>query len=191
MTRSIHICVDCLFIERCETMFKKGEYMIYSFHGVCFVDDIEEKIIDKIKQTYYILQPFNQPNSTIMTPIDNTKVKMRSIMTPEESEKILQGFANQDVPRIADNKPRDQHYIKLAKEGEPQDMVDIINALVIEEQERIADKKKLSATDMKHLEKAKQLLYPELAVSLGVEVEDIDKRVEQIFEAADLIELDI
>lgn len=162
-------------------MFKQGDYIMYSNHGACLVDEIRERIIDKEKKMYYILHPLNENNSKIMTPINNSKVRMRAIMTPKDAEIILSTIANSKVTQILDKKQREQAYTKILKEGNPNELVEIINALVIEENEKISEGKKASDTDRKYLVRAEKLLYSELSVTLNIKFELIKERVACMF----------
>lgn len=162
-------------------MFEQGNYIMYSNYGACLVGEVIEKMIDKEKKMYYILKPINDTRSKIMTPIDNTKVKMRAIMTPEEAANVFALIPNHDATRILDKKMREQVYSKILKEGDPNELVEIINALIIEENEKTVEGKNISATDRKYLERAEKLLYSELSVSLNVKVEQIKEKVAGMF----------
>lgn len=164
-------------------MFKQGDYVNYSCRGVCLIDEIKEKTIDNKKNMYYIMHPINIKNSIIMTPVDNEKTKMRLILKKEKAENIIETFLeNSDLPRITDKKTRERVYTKMLKEGNPSELVEIINVLNEEENEKRAEGRKNSATDEKYLEKAKELLFAELSVSLGIEIEQIKQRVETILQ---------
>ncbi|MDD3174072.1 MAG: CarD family transcriptional regulator [Herbinix sp.] len=164
-------------------MFKQGDYIIYSCRGVCLIDEIKEKTIDNKKNMYYIMHPINIKNSIIMTPVDNDKVKMRLIMKQEKAEDIIVTLLdNINIPRISDKKIRERVYSRILKEGNPNELVEIINVLIEEENEKRIEGRKQSATDEKYLEKAKELLFTELSVSLGVEIEQIKQRVEAILD---------
>lgn len=165
-------------------MFKQGDYINYSCRGVCLIDEIQEKTIDNKKNLYYIMHPVNMKNSVIMIPVDNDKVKMRLIMKKEKAEDIIDTLLDDhsDLPRITDKKMRERVYTKMLKEGNPSELVEIINVLNEEENEKRAEGRKNSATDVKYLEKAKELLFTELSVSLGIEMEQIKQRVEIILQ---------
>lgn len=162
-------------------MFKQGDYVNYSCRGVCLIDEIKEKTIDDKKDMYYIMHPINIKNSIIMSPVDNEKVKMRLVIKKDKAEDIIDTlFDNSDLPRITDKKTRERVYTKMLKEGNPSELVEMINVLNEEENEKRAEGRKNSATDERYLEKAKELLFTELSVSLGIEIEQIKQRVETI-----------
>ncbi len=162
-------------------MFKQGDYVNYSCRGVCLIDEIKEKTIDNKKNMYYIMHPINVKNSVIMTPVNNEKIKMRLIMKKKNAEDIMDTLlVNSNSPRITDKKMRERVYTKMLKEGNPNELVEIINVLNEEENEKRSEGRKNSATDEKYLQKAKELLFSELSVSLGIEIDQIKQRVETI-----------
>jgi CarD family transcriptional regulator len=163
-------------------MFNPGDYLMYSVYGPCIVDEITEKTTGTEKKMYYILHPINETNSTkIITPINNKKVKMRAIITPEIAEEIINVIFKDQVIRVTDKKQRELAYGKILKEGNPCELAEIINALKIEETEKIAEGKKFSATDSKYLERAERLLYSELSISLNMKIEQIKDRITEMF----------
>lgn len=163
-------------------MFEQGDYIVYSSYGVCFIDEIVEKIIDASKRLYYVLHPIHEANSRILTPVDNKKVKMRAIMTPDEAEEVLDNITSNDCNPILDRKQRDLAYTKILKEGNPDELAEIINALTIESHEKEIDKKKVSATDKKYLDKAESLLYSELSISLSMDIDEVNDKVSSMFQ---------
>lgn len=163
-------------------MFNQGDHIMYSNYGVCFIDEVKEKTTNEEKRLFYILHPINETNSKIITPVDNQKVKIRAIMEQDKAKKILDTLTDCNVHRIADKKVRDQEYTRCLKEGDPHELVIIINALMIEDKERKIAGKKISATDKKYLEKAERLLYPELSIALNIDMEQMQDRIACRFE---------
>ena len=162
-------------------MFQQGEYIMYSYHGACFIDEIKESTIDKETKLYYIMHPFNE-KSKIMTPVDNDKVRMRPIMPAEKAEEVLRTVSCDNIFTITDHKKKDQFYTQILKDGNPMQLIKVITSILIDEQEKIAAGKKMSTTDKRILDKAERLLYPELSLALETEVETIKERVTSLFQ---------
>ncbi|HHU72124.1 MAG TPA: hypothetical protein GXZ21_08850 [Clostridiales bacterium] len=162
-------------------MFHKGEYIIYSHHGVCYIDEIKENTIDKETKLYYIMHPFNE-KSKIMTPVDNDKVRMRPIMSSEEAEEVLESVSSDNIYVFEDRKRKDQVYTQIIRDGDPMEIIKVITSILIDEQEKIEEGKKLSTTDKRVLDKAEKFLYPELSLALGLEIDTIRDRVTSLFQ---------
>ena len=77
----------------CE-VFQKGEYVIHGSNGVCLVTDITHLDMpgSDRKRLYYVLQPLNVRDSRIYSPVDNTKVLMRKILSREERRSCWRTF---------------------------------------------------------------------------------------------------
>lgn len=168
-------------------MFKKGEFIMYSFHGGCVVEEITEKVIDKISRIYYILKPLGDSNSTIMTPVDNDKVKMRAVISKEEAENILDSIDSLEYNWIEDRKLRNEDLRQIIKIGDPVELTQVVKTLVLKSKECKEEGRKFIATDTRALADAEKLLYSEFSISLGIEVEDIEKILLEKIECCTLI----
>jgi len=167
-------------------MFEVGEYIIYGNHGVCRVEDIgniDIPGIDRSKKCY-TLQPVFSKASTLYTPVDNDKVLMRRVMTNEEAQELLEKVPDIPLLWIENEKQREEVYKKALKSHDGTNWIKIIKTLYVRRQERLSQGKKLTYTDEKYLNIAKNCLYGELSIALDMEkdkVEDlINERLEQL-----------
>lgn len=67
-------------------MFQVDEMIIYGKHGVCKViarGKIDMPMIDKNKE-YYTLLPCREKAAVVYAPVENNKIIMRYVLTPEE-----------------------------------------------------------------------------------------------------------
>ena len=73
-------------------MYEIGDYIIYSNHGVCRVEDIGSLDISGIDKSVkcYTLQPVFSKSSTLYTPVDNDKVSMRKVISNEEAKELIE-----------------------------------------------------------------------------------------------------
>lgn len=73
-------------------MYQTGDLLIYGSTGVCRVLSIDRRqdYVDGIKQDklYYQLKPLHQ-GGVIYTPVDNSKVVMRPVISREEAEALI------------------------------------------------------------------------------------------------------
>jgi CarD-like/TRCF domain. len=167
-------------------MFEIGEYIIYGNHGVCRVEGIgnlDLPGIDKSRKCY-TLQPVFSKSSTLYTPVDNDKVLMRKVMSNEEAMELLEKVPEIPVLWIGNEKQREEVYRDALKSHDGTDWIKIIKTLYVRRRERMSHGKKLTYTDEKYLNIAKNCLYGELAIALDIEkdkVEDlINERLEQL-----------
>lgn len=69
-------------------MFKVGDCIIYSAHGVCRIDDICEKNFSSEKKLYYVLHPLEDSRLKISVPVDSHKVNMLALSLDTTFEKV-------------------------------------------------------------------------------------------------------
>lgn len=155
-------------------MFQIGDYIIYGMNGVCVVEnigEIETEVVPK-DRIYYTLRPYYSDRSTIFTPTDNQKVKMRSILTKEEAISLLNSIHHIDCLWVNDEKGREMEYKEAIKQYDCKQLLKIVKSLYLSRKEKLADGKKVPARDEKYYHMAEDSLYGELALSLRLEIEE-------------------
>lgn len=158
-------------------MFKKGDLILYSVHGICKVDDICEKTISHIKKRYYILHPINEKNLSISTPVDNDKVAMLELLTKEEAQETLELFKNPGINWIEIDRERSEVYNEIIKQWNRREIVKIANTLMRTKIDLEKNGKKFHEKDKKMLLDIQSILFSELAFSLDTTSEEIAKTV--------------
>lgn len=151
-------------------MFKIGDYIIYGFNGVCRVDNIGTIRLSGIEKDrlYYTLHPFGEKEGTIYTPVDNQKTLMRPILTKKEAKELLDEISGIDNLWITDERTREMTYKEVMNKCDSREWVRIIKTLYLRKRERIAEGKKITASDEKYLRLAEENLYSELSVALEI-----------------------
>lgn len=158
-------------------MFKKGDLILYSVHGICKVEDICEKTISHVKKQYYILHPMNDKNLSISTPVDNDKVTMLELLTKEEAEELLESFKKPGIDWIEVDRERGEVYSEIIKSGNRKKIVGIANTLMRTKSNLEKNGKKFHEKDKKILADIQSILFSELAFSLDTTPEEIAKIV--------------
>ena len=169
-------------------MFDKGQLIIYGSNGVCEVTDITKMSFKGVNESklYYVLQPYYQKTGKIFTPVDNEKVVMRQLISAEEAKALIDDIPNIESLWVANDKQREEAYKECIKSYECKEYIKIIKTLYMRKQERIAQGKKITATDERYFKQAEDNLYSELAIPLGIPKEEmgeyITKRIEELQE---------
>ena len=162
-------------------MFEVGDYIVYGSNGVCLVEKVgplESQIASKEK-VYYTLSPCYVKRSTIFTPADNSKVLMRPVMTKQEGLALIDEIKEMDCLWITDEKSREATYKEALQTCEARELVKVIKTILKRKQTRIAEGKKVTATDEKYCHLAQERLYGELAVALEMKKEEMQEFIEQ------------
>lgn len=156
-------------------MFEVGDYVVYGTNGVCKVEAvgrIDSSIMDN-KRTFYTLIPFYSRTGRIYVPVDSDKVSIRRILSKDEALTFIEGIKDIETLWISDEKTRELTYKEALGTHDCHEYVRIIKTIYFRKEERIAEKKKLTATDERYFRMAEDQLYGELGVSLSMEKDKV------------------
>ncbi len=162
-------------------MFEIGEYIVYGTNGICRVDDVCASPYDRTDtRTYYLLVPVNNPmSSTIYTPVDNDRVPMRRLMTPEQIEALICTMPGIEELVVPVEKQRRDIYRATINELRPEGYVSIIKTVHRRREQLTAARKHFPVSDMEYGRLARHLLYSECAHVLGLDEESVEEYIAQ------------
>lgn len=149
-------------------MFSTGELIIYGSSGVYRVIDTGNISIKGCEnRLYYTLEPV-YGSGTSYVPVD-TNVFMRRIMTADEANGLIDSIPNISGERFNSHSPRAirEHYSASMKSHDSTVLIGMIKELW-EKSKRVGISK-MSRIEQQYMEQAEDLVYGELAVSLGIE----------------------
>ncbi len=169
-------------------MFQKDEYVIYGNNGVCMVKDIGPLDMPGIpkERIYYTLVPYYTKDSQIFTPVDSDKVPMRPLLSREQIMQLIEEIPDIELLWVKDEKQRETQYKEALHKCSCHELIRIIKTIYQRGQSRLAEGKKMTASDEKYFHLAEDRLYGEFAITLGIELEQvknfISARIEQLAE---------
>lgn len=175
--------VDDLGMEA-KLMFKVGELIVHSEHGVCEIDNIIDKTYGGKTRTYYELHPIDNNSLKISIPVNNDKVMMLEVMEKEEAIKIIESFKEPGVEWINDVKVRNKEYNKIIQSADRMNISKIVNTLIRKKLEASTNKKSFAEQDKKLLSKTKHILFEELALALDKSYGEIERKVKSLMNIA-------
>lgn len=152
-------------------MFKVGDLIVYGNTGVCTIEKIGKPELAGVSddKDYYTLSPYYSRNSRIFTPCDNDKVVMRPVISKKEAEKLLKDIPTIKLLVITDEKKREECYKETMKTCDCREFVSILKTIYNRKIKRLAEGKKVTASDERYFNMAEDKLLGELAIALGVE----------------------
>lgn len=171
-------------------MFEIGTCIICGQHGVCRVEAIGPlKLYDSSpEKEYYTLNPLYSKGGVIYVPADSDKIVMREIISRDDAERLIEEIDRIEGLLIENEKRRDDIFKKALRTCDYTEWVRTIKTLYERKQKRIAQGKKVTASDERYLKAAEDNLYGELAISLGVQKREVEKRViERIYEKEKIV----
>ena len=163
-------------------MYSLGDYVVYGSHGVCRILELEERVVDRKKLQYYVLEPVEQVGARYLIPVHNEVAvgKMYPVLSREELEKLLHSQEIRADAWIPDENLRKQTYRELINSGDRGGMIRMIGTLYRHKEVQAAAGKKFHLCDDNFLRDAQKLLSAEFSLVLGMETEAAGKYVESI-----------
>lgn len=152
-------------------MFQRNDVVVYGGHGVCQIVDVEDKTIDGVNKTYFVLKPRAERVATFYVPTWNEKAwgKMRKVMTKEEVNALIDSMPSKIPLWIANENERKEVYKEILASGDQAAMISMLQALFAHKKEREAEGKRLHVSDERFMNDAEQLLYDEWQYVLNVD----------------------
>lgn len=152
-------------------MYQAGDMVVYGRTGVCKV----ESIVEREGRDFYILKPLYQRNCDIYAPVDNGKVFIRPIITPEEADRLIDDIPNMEVSIYESHVVRElsEHYQAALSSCDCRDLFALTLSLYNKRQAANEKKKKFGAVDERFMKWGEELLFGELAVVLGIQPQEV------------------
>ncbi|MDO5445065.1 MAG: CarD family transcriptional regulator [Eubacteriales bacterium] len=156
-------------------MYSVGEKIIYGENGVCTVEAIAPlgmsgTATDKL---YYHLRPLIG-SGMYFSPIDSNAF-MRPVITREEAEALIDSIPSIEPAVCMDSRFNhvDAFYKEIFKLHTPEALVSIIKGLKL----RAMEKKTKSSKAESSMKRAKEMLYGEISVALGIAYNEVEKYI--------------
>ena len=153
-------------------MFCIGEFISYGNSGVCEVmgtEVMESSAGSPAGRECYILRPLHDQSCKIMTPVDNQKVIMRNLISPEETKQLLEEIPQ--IETLPEQSARQQEisYSKALHSGNCREWLCLVKTLTQRIESRRQKGKKVTATDDRYFKAATEKLVEEFSVVLKMD----------------------
>ncbi len=156
------------------------DFVMYGAVGVCKVKDICSPDFMRDGGLYYVLQPVYNASETIYAKIGSDKISMRRSLTKTEAQRYIDEMKAAEVLWYANDKERDMEFKKILKSGDCKEWIKMVKGLYHTKKQKEMDGKKLSQADANIFQKAEKLLYGELALALGLNVEEMPSYIDKV-----------
>lgn len=145
--------------------FAIGQYVCHPSYGPGQIVDIEEQTVADTPRDYYVIRIFTQ-NLTVRIPISAVKkVKLRSVISKKQTEKVLATLKQEPNALPSNHKERGAKLKKLIFSGRPVQIAQAVRELTW----RKFRKGTLNTSDKKLLDQGKEILVAEVAVATDKE----------------------
>ncbi|MCC8122141.1 MAG: CarD family transcriptional regulator [Oscillospiraceae bacterium] len=167
-------------------MYQVGAYVFYGNTGVCEVVDISQQTTQGSEQaqSYYVLKPLHQ-ECMIYTPVNNTKVFMRPIISREEANRLIdriphihaQPYHNHVLSQLT------EHYKEGIRSHDCENLLEMTMSIYAKKRLMQEQKRKFGAVDERFMKQAEDLLFNELSAALGMLREEVPDYIASRVEA--------
>lgn len=167
-------------------MFEMGTMLVHPTYGVCEVVHIGKIDMKNVKddRLYYNLVPLYDSKSKLFIPTDSGSSGLRPVMTKESALELVASLPAMEPIAVQNEKEREKVFKDMIRNGNCEDISRIIKTLYLRKKARLAAGKKAVSLDEKYLFMAREQLYGELAVSLGIEKNGVEEYIAQSIESA-------
>lgn len=157
-------------------MYKENDYIIYGSTGVCKIEEICTPDFAKelgINKLYYKISPVYR-SETIYIPTDTNNF-IRPVISKEEADDLISKMPEiqKDDLETTDHRALAEKYKLSIKSHECEDLIRLIKTVYFRSRDMMTHGKKPGQTDMQYMKQAEDLLYGELAISLGIDINDV------------------
>lgn len=160
-------------------MFEKGEYVVYGTKGICEVREVTTLQLDGTRKDrlYYMLCPLGQKDSKIFVPVDSNKTTMRRVISREEADNLIRRIPDIQEITLENEKLREETYKQCLRSCDCSELVRVIKTLYVRMNQRVAEGKKVTATDERYFRMAEDSLYSELSLVLDIPQGDMEQYI--------------
>ena len=165
-------------------MFELGTMLVHPTYGVCEVVHIGRIDMKNVKdeRLFYTLVPLYDAKSKLFIPTDSDGLGLRPVMTKESALELVASLPAMEPIAVQNEKEREKVFKEMIRGGNCEDISRIIKTLYLRKKARLAAGKKAVSLDEKYLFIAREQLYGELAVSLGIEKNGVEDYIAQSIE---------
>lgn len=161
-------------------MIRINDYVNYSTHGICKVEDIAEmQFSDNVgKREYYILCPVFQQKTKLYVPTDNPAAvqRMRRLLSSQEIDQIILSAKNQNMPWIPNYKERKIQFDEIMSRRDEGELLLLISCLYLRSHDQ---EKRLTSGDLQILKKAEHVIEQEFAFLLNISPQKVGNYIQE------------
>jgi len=157
-------------------MFQPGEIIVYGNTGVCRIMEITKPNLPGVdrEREYYLLSPLFQ-DGKIYSPVDNTKVFIRPVISKKQAEEMIDMIPEIQTKQInsISTQQLSEKYQEYFNTHNCTDLLELIMSIYAKKQHQLSLKHKVGQIDERYMRKAEELLYGELAVALDITPKEV------------------
>jgi len=161
-------------------MYSVGDYVVCGNKGVCRVEKISVLDISGASgEEYYILKPVYTPGSTVYISLETADEKLRPVLSKKEANKLVKQMPGIPDIVVENDKQLEGEYKNCIRSNDATELVRLLKTIYHRKEARFAAGRKETALDAKYFRMAGDYLYGELAISLGIARDEVEKYIDK------------
>ena len=153
-------------------MYQVGNTVMHPSEGICAVEDIRKMRFGAQEREYYVLRPrMENGSSTVYLPVERGNAVLRKLLSREDVLTMIRESGQYAGLWIDDSRLRKERFTEILHEGNYAKLIQMIRELHEHNARRLAEGKRLPATDEHLLADAQRLLHQEFSYVLGMSQE--------------------
>ena len=155
-------------------MYQIGDTVMHPSEGVCSIEDIRPiRFSGNTSRDYYVLRPSMEKGSgTVYLPVERGDAILRRLLSRQDVLDMIHESASYAGLWADDARTRKDRFTAILHEGNYAKLIQMIREIHEHHALRIAEGKKLPATDEHILNDAERLLHQEFSYVLKMSLED-------------------
>lgn len=157
--------------------FSVGDCVVHRHEGVCKITKIENIDYGEGKTKYYVLKPyFGDEHSLIRIPVEKDD-QIRNHISKRNAQQLVKKIKRSKTVWINDNRKRKEHFQSMIVTGDLEALAGVAHTIYMKKNEFLKAKKSMPLTDQNLANFCERLLKEELAVALGIKLEQVDEYI--------------
>lgn len=155
-------------------MYQIGDTVMHPSEGVCSIEDIRPiRFSGNVSRDYYVLRPSMEKGSgTVYLPIDRGDAVLRKLLSRQDILDMIHESTQYAGLWVDDARMRKERFTAVVQEHNCAKMIQMIREIREHHAGRLAEGKKLPATDEHLLTEAERMLHQEFSYVLRLSPED-------------------
>ncbi len=155
--------------------YKIGDYVMYGVTGACEIVAIGTLDFGKPDKEYYSLKPVYSDRDTIYVPLEKEDEIIRKVIDKKQAQAVLDDIKERVSQEVDCDR---EEWDEILKSSKNNDVVSMILKLREIRRENKKNHKMMNISDAKVLSYAERILFSEMAIALGLSMDDAFEKLD-------------
>lgn len=160
-------------------MYSVGDVLVYGVHGLCRIENVEQRRVDRNTVSYFVLVPIGNDRMQFYVPVHNEAAlsKLRPPITVEQAEAVFRSPLLYENCWIDQENQRKLRFKELLSGNNFAQMVQMVHTLRCHRQQQLEQGRKFHLCDENFLRDAQKILENELSFVLNIPATEVESYI--------------